>query len=157
MVCTYQINFCNFSASRLSMTFNGNNPVVRETDKNITMQWNISLPSGSSIKFIESYHQDQSNKKTLIVSSEGGKPKVSEIGERHFGKRLVTDLVDSKFFLKIANAEYKDHGNYSVNVVWGETLAQTKVAVFVYIYGMFYVILVINGVVKFSEIQVSIK
>ena len=122
----------------MTVTFNGNSSVVGETGKNITMQWSINLTDGSSIKRIEAYVQLQSSKKTEILNWVLGKQVVSKDGENIYGNRLLADLTDSKFTLKITNVQYNDIGNYSMKFVSNSPISEAEDAVTVYVYGIFF-------------------
>ena len=100
------------------------------------MQWNINLKCGSSIEFIKAYVQLQLKKKTQIVTWDAGKPVVSNNGEVIYGNRLITDLSDSNFALKITNAQYNDSGNYSMSVITVQPLRIAHGTVPVFVYGM---------------------
>ena len=102
------------------------------------MQWTINLKSASSIGFIGVYVQLQSKKETQIVSLGNGEPLVTMVGEEIYGNRLKTDLSDSKFALKITNAQYNDSGNYSMSVVSMYPLEITRSTVPVFVYGMLF-------------------
>ena len=102
------------------------------------MQWNINLKCGSSIEFIKAYVQLQLKKKTQIVTWDAGKPVVSNNGEVIYGNRLITDLSDSNFALKITNAQYNDSGNYSMSVVSMYPIEITSSTVPVFVYGMLF-------------------
>lgn len=100
------------------------------------MQWTINLKSASSIGFIGVYVQLQSKKETQIVSLGNGEPLVTMVGEEIYGNRLKTDLSDSKFALKITNAQYNDSGNYSMSVITVQPLRIAHGTVPVFVYGM---------------------
>ena len=102
------------------------------------MQWSINLKSASSIKLIRAYVQLQLKKKTPIVFWVNGKLLVSDDGELIYGNRLKTDLCDSKFTLKINNAQYNDSGNYSISVISAHPFRIARDTVPVFVYGMFF-------------------
>ena len=102
------------------------------------MQWSVHLKCGSSIEFIKAYVQPQLKKKTQIVTWDAGKPVVSNDGEVNYGNRLTTDLSDSKFVLKITNAQYNDSGNYFMSLITMQPLGIAHRTVPVFVYGMFF-------------------
>ena len=119
----------------MTVTFNGNSSVVVETGKNITMQWIINLTGRSSIDSVQIYAQLRLNEKTRILSWVDGKHVLSTHGEKIYGNRLITDLTDSKFALKITNVQYNDTGNYSMRVVSSPPLLEAEDTASVYVYG----------------------
>ena len=98
------------------MKFTADNPVVVETNKNITLKWSINKTTGSNIRDINAYVQSQSIKKRKIVTWANNEPLVLRDAEKIYDYRLKTDFVGNKFSLKIINAKYVDSGNYSVEV-----------------------------------------
>ena len=100
------------------------------------MQWTVNLKSASSIELIRVYVQLQLKKKTQIVFWGDGEPLVTKAGEEIYGNRLRTDLSDSKFTLKITNAQYNDSGNYSMSVITVQPLRIAHGTVPVFVYGM---------------------
>ena len=102
------------------------------------MQWTVNLKSASSIELIRVYVQLQLKKKTQIVFWGDGEPLVTKAGEEIYGNRLRTDLSDSKFTLKITNAQYNDSGNYYMSVVSMYPLEITRSTVPVFVYGMLF-------------------
>lgn len=142
----------NVSAIVLSVTLNGNNPVVVETGNNITMQWSINKTAEFEIS-INAYFQSQTIKKTKIVYWGNKEPRVLTDGEKNYSGRLETHWVDSKFTLKISNAKYSDSGNYSVRVLLSKERLSRLVFGFatVNVHGMFFQLLSIIVERKLSE------
>ena len=119
------------------------------------MQWNINLPTGSSIRLIEAYVQFQSKRKTQIITFGIRKPLVSRNGKKHYKNRLIPDLSNSKFTLTITDAKLNDSGNYSLYVISEQPLEEADASVTVYIHGMFFCVLylVITIIGNSSESQ----
>ena len=119
------------------MKFTADNPVVVETNKNITLKWSINKTTGSNIRDINAYVQSQSIKKRKIVTWANNEPLVLRDAEKIYDYRLKTDFVGNKFSLKIINAKYVDSGNYSAEVLLESFEKAVQVAT-VNVYGMFF-------------------
>ena len=119
------------------MKFTADNPVVVETNKNITLKWSINKTTGSNIRDINAYVQSQSIKKRKIVTWANNEPLVLRDAEKIYDYRLKTDFVGNKFSLKIINAKYVDTGNYSAEVLLESFEKAVQVAT-VNVYGMFF-------------------
>ena len=121
----------------MSVKFTADNPVVVETNKNITLKWSINKTTGSNIRDINTYVQSQSIKKRKIVTWANNEPLVLRDAEKIYDYRLKTDFVGNKFSLKIINAKYVDSGNYSAEVLLESFEKAVQVAT-VNVYGMFF-------------------
>lgn len=110
------LSACLLSASGLSVTSDARNPIV-EIGKNISIQWNISRDDGSSIKLIEISFNLNSNENQQIVASVNSRLLITDFAKDFFENRLQTDFIDNQITLNIANAEYKDSGNYQVEIL----------------------------------------
>lgn len=121
----------------MSVKFTADNPVVVETNKNITLKWSINKTTGSNIRDINAYVQSQSIKKRKIVTWANNEPLVLRDAEKIYDYRLKTDFVGNKFSLKIINAKYVDTGNYSAEVLLESFEKAVQVAT-VNVYGMFF-------------------
>lgn len=121
----------------MSVKFTADNPVVVETNKNITLKWSINKTTGSNIRDINAYVQSQSIKKRKIVTWANNEPLVLRDAEKIYDYRLKTDFVGNKFSLKIINAKYVDSGNYSAEVLLESFEKAVQVAT-VNVYGMFF-------------------
>ena len=119
------------------MKFTADNPVVVETNKNITLKWSINKTTGSNIRDINAYVQSQSIKKRKIVTWANNEPLVLRDAEKIYDYRLKTDFAGNKFSLKIINAKYVDSGNYSAGVLL-ESLEKPVQVATVNVYGMFF-------------------
>ena len=119
------------------MKFTADNPVVVETNKNITLKWSINKTTGSNVRDINAYVQSQSIKKRKIVTWGNNEPVVLGGAEKIYDYRLKTDLAGNKFSLKIINAKYVDSGNYSAEVLLESFEKAVQVAT-VNVYGMFF-------------------
>ena len=141
-VLTHLISGLEFSANGLSITFIGSNPVVGETGKNITMQWNISWSDGAGIVYIWAFAQLQTNKTTQIVYWAASRPHVMNDVQKIYDDRLTTSFVDKKFTLIIFIAKYKYSGKYSTKVIIEniqlETFDDATAAVTLNVYGTFF-------------------
>ena len=102
------------------------------------MQWSINLTERSTIASIKAYAQLQLKNRIQIVNWGGGKPLVFTDGEKTYGDRLITDLTNNKFTVKVTNAQYNDSGNYSMSVISLSPLSKADDAVTVLVYGMFF-------------------
>ena len=60
---------------------------------------------------------------------------VTEYGKKIYGNRLLADLIDNKFTLKLTNSQYNDSGSYSINVISRTPLVEADDAVTVLVYG----------------------
>lgn len=101
------------------------------------MKWSINLTDKSIITLIQASVQLQSSKKAELVleNTSTGKQVVTEYGKKIYGNRLLADLIDNKFTLKITNAQYNDSGSYSINVISRTPLVEADDAVTVLVYG----------------------
>ena len=137
LVFTYMITCFWLLVSGLSVKFTADNPVVVETNKNITLKWSINKTTGSNVRDINAYVQSQSIKKRKIVTWGNNEPIVLRDAEKIYDNRLKTDFAGNKFSLKIINAKYVDSGNYSAEVLLESFEKAVQVAT-VNVYGMFF-------------------
>lgn len=72
-----------------------------------------------------------------IVKWDVKDPVITKDGEIHYNNRLTTILTDSKFTLKITNAQYNDTGNYSMRVITENPFRKADDTATVHVYGMY--------------------
>lgn len=141
------ITCLQFLASELTITFNGSNPFVGETGRNIRMQWNINWtnkPVKRTIEYINLYVQDQSNDRKQVTYWVDSKPHVFQHGKDIYGDRLIPNFTDNKFLLTIHNVKYEDSRNYSVRVSLFPD-GRKDVNVILYVHGMFFLMIHVLG------------